>query len=99
MANGPSLAERLERLTAGDEEEQRSLLQHAETLGAVHRCDRCGKMIVEPEATAEAAAEQCDGVDADDQPAIVEAIRASGVEVGDPLSPNFCSYHAQVTSE
>jgi hypothetical protein len=70
----------------------------AERADAIYRCDVCGRPIIEVEPLVEAILEHY-GAAQDPERRLEGAIRASHLEVGDKLSPNYCSEHAQITSE
>jgi hypothetical protein len=70
----------------------------AERSGALEYCDRCRRPIIEPPTLSRALMEQY-RTGEEDRVAIEDAIRRSGLELADDFTPNFCSYHAQVTSE
>ena len=70
----------------------------AERFGALEHCDLCGRLIIEPPALSVALMERY-RTGEEDRAAFEDAIRRSGLELADDYAPNFCSYHAQVTSE
>jgi len=70
----------------------------AEAMESLRHCDVCRNPIADPEVLATTLADHY-GVDATERQRIEDALRASELETGDTLSPNYCSYHAQITSE
>jgi hypothetical protein len=80
--------------------EEGGLLSYAlaDRFGALERCDRCGRPIIEPPTLAAALADEYRTGD-EDRVAIEDAIRTSSLELGNEYAPNFCSYHGQITSE
>lgn len=70
----------------------------AASIGALHHCDVGGEPIIDLPSVADWLLDHY-GAEDERRADIEEAIRRSGLEVGDPLSPNYCSYHAQITSE
>lgn len=93
--NVPELIDGLSRSVDGG-----GLLSYAlaEGFGALERCNLCGRPIIEPPALSAALAEQY-RTGEPDRVAIEDAIRRSDLELADDYTPNFCSYHAQITSE
>ncbi len=69
----------------------------ADALESLRRCDVCQRPIVDAEVMATTLAEHY-GAD-DDRQRIEDALRSSELETGDTLSPNYCSFHGQITSE
>ncbi len=69
-----------------------------ERLGAMRGCDCCGAPIVLLDGLIEALVEHY-SLQGDERQGLERAVTASGLEFGDNLSPNYCSYHAQITSE
>ncbi|MEZ4503932.1 MAG: hypothetical protein R3C39_15015 [Dehalococcoidia bacterium] len=67
-------------------------------IDALHHCDVCQQPIIDIEVVADWLLGQY-GEPEERRADVEEALRRSGLEVGDPLSPNYCSYHAQITSE
>lgn len=80
--------------------EEGGLLSYAlaERFGALGHCDRCGRPMLEVPTLAAALVEEY-GTGDEDRLAFEDAIRRSTLEQADESSPNFCSYHAQITSE
>lgn len=70
----------------------------AERFGALGRCDRCGRPIIQAPTLAAALADDY-GVGDEDRASFEDAIRRSSLEQANESTPNFCSYHGQVTSE
>ena len=70
----------------------------AEQFGALEHCDRCGRPMVQAPTLANALAHEYH-VGEEECAAFENAIRRSSLELGDEYSPNFCSYHGQITSE
>ncbi len=81
-----------------DEDVESLVYRAARTGDALHRCDVCGRLIVEVDGTVAFLGAHY-GLDDDQRTALGEAIMRTEVETGDTLSPNYCSYHAQITSE
>jgi hypothetical protein len=69
--------------------------ERAERLGALRRCDQCMTPIVDLAALSELVAEFYGTPER--QQDVADALVRSGLEVGDPLSPSFCSIHGQIT--
>lgn len=67
----------------------------AARLRAVRYCDECGAAIVELGVLADALTRRHQA--SDRVRALKHAVARSGIEVGDLLSPNFCSRHGQIT--
>src|SRR5438270_12642685 len=65
---------------------------------SLHRCDVCRRLIVEVEGLVADLSERYQLTD-ERKLALREAIMRTGVEIGDTLSPNYCSEHGQITSE
>lgn len=65
---------------------------------AVYHCDRCGRPIIEVAALAEGLAQHW-GLDEVGRMSFEDALRRTGLELGNDFAPNFCSYHGQITSE
>ena len=82
----------------GDGEVESLIYRAARAGDALHRCDVCRRLIVEVQGTVDHLAGHYGLGDAQ-RAALEEAIMRTDVEVGDTLSPNYCSYHAQITSE
>ena len=70
----------------------------ADALGALHHCDVGGEPILDVERLADDLLKRY-GEPEERRAEVEDVIRRSGLEVGDFLSPNYCSYHAQITSE
>ena len=70
----------------------------ATSVGAVHRCDVCDTLIVGVKSLVDTLAAYY-ALDAEARLHLRNAVARSGLEIGDNLSPNYCSYHAQITSE
>lgn len=70
----------------------------AERFGALGHCDLCGRPILEVPALAGALATEY-GVGDEERLAFEDAIRRSPLEQANESTPNFCSYHGQITSE
>lgn len=64
-------------------------------LGALRRCDVCQTEIADVVELSRLLAEFYDAPDRRQH--IADALVRSGLEVGDPLSPNYCSEHGQIT--
>jgi hypothetical protein len=104
-AGGPTAAEyaklpdRLEDfttiLTTGDIAGRYRLL---DGFGLVQYCDRCRRPLVNPELLLGFAADRY-AITGEQRIGFEQEIAASGLEFGDNLSPNYCSEHAQITSE
>ena len=71
----------------------------AALLGAARSCDVCGRTIVDVSVLTEALLARYDSRDEVARRRLVDLLRRSPLETGDNLSPNYCSYHAQITSE
>lgn len=99
-ANLPdTLDELLQALESGHatDEGLRPLSYHfAASLDSVRECDVCHRPIVDAEVLATTLAEHYGD---DDRQRIEDALRSSELETGDTLSPNYCSFHGQITSE
>ncbi|HRC62946.1 MAG TPA: hypothetical protein PLX85_06955 [Dehalococcoidia bacterium] len=80
--------------------EEGGLLSYAlaERFGALEHCDRCGRPIIEVPTLATALATHY-SVGDEERLAFEDAIRRSSLEQANESSPNFCSYHGQITSE
>ena len=68
------------------------------SLGAAHRCDVCDTPIIEVKGLVDILAAYY-SLNPEGRRQLRDAIMRSGLEIGDNLSPNYCSYHAQITSE
>jgi hypothetical protein len=65
---------------------------------SLHRCDVCRKLIVEVNGVVAYLAERYQLTEGR-QLELRDAIMRTGIEIGDTLSPNYCSEHGQITSE
>lgn len=70
----------------------------ADQFGALGHCDLCGRPILQVPTFAAALASQYEVPD-ETCLAFEDAIRRSTLEQANESSPNFCSYHGQITSE
>lgn len=70
----------------------------AEQFGALGHCDRCGRPMIQAPALAVALSHEYH-LGEEESAAFEDAIRRSSLELGDEFSPNYCSYHGQITSE
>ena len=99
LANLPASAAELETaLRRGAGEEGPLTYDLADALGGMHRCDRCGRPILSVGVLVEVLGGHY-GLDDTGRYQLDDALRASGLETGSKSAPNFCSYHAQITSE
>ncbi len=98
----PDLPSSLSDLTDGLNRsvEDGGLLSYAlaDSLGALEHCDLCGRPIIQVPTLAAALAERYETGD-EDRLAFEDAIRRSPLEQANESTPNFCSYHGQITSE
>jgi hypothetical protein len=70
----------------------------ADRMGALHACDVCARPIVKIDVlVARVMAHYARGNELARR--LREALLRSPLESGDNLSPNYCSYHAQISSE
>ncbi|MGE0134172.1 MAG: hypothetical protein AB7L91_13545 [Dehalococcoidia bacterium] len=102
LSEAPDLPDSLDALVAGlsHSVEEGGLLSYAlaERFGALEHCDLCERPIIEVPTLAEAIAVEYRAGD-EERLAIEDAIRRSSLEQANESSPNFCSYHGQITSE
>ncbi|MDA1010010.1 MAG: hypothetical protein O2888_00890 [Chloroflexi bacterium] len=94
-----TLDELLEAIEMGHatDEGLRPLSYHfAASLDSVRECDVCHRPIVDADVMATTLAEH---YGTDDRQRIEDVLRSSELETGDTLSPNYYSFHAQITSE
>ena len=70
----------------------------ADELGALHHCDEGDEPILDVGRLATELLKRY-GASERRRGDLERAIRRSGLEIGDHLSPNYCSYHGQITSE
>jgi hypothetical protein len=98
----PTLPDSVPKLLEGlsHSVEEGGLLSYplAGKFGALEHCDLCGRPMIEPPALSTALMERY-RTGEENRAAFEDAIRRSGMELADDYTPNFCSYHAQVTSE
>ena len=88
----------IEAAQDGEDHAGRITYEFADRLGALRHCDVCGRPIVEITVLVGELLEHY-GLNADTGGRLEDALRRSRLEAGDTLSPNYCSYHAQITSE
>lgn len=70
----------------------------ADQFGALGHCDLCGRPILQVPAFAAALASHYEAPE-ETRLAFEDAIRRSTLEQANESTPNFCSYHGQITSE
>ncbi|MGE0228065.1 MAG: hypothetical protein AB7I38_13100 [Dehalococcoidia bacterium] len=102
LSETPSLPDSFGELVKGLSQsvEEGGLLSYAlaEQFGSLEHCDLCERPIIEVPTLAEAIAGQYGAAD-EGRLVLEDAIRRSTLEQANESSPNFCSYHGQITSE
>ena len=97
----PSLDELIAAIQADQRGENRAgplTYELAGELAALRYCDVCGRPIVGIDALTQGLLAHY-GRQGTPDARLTRALRGTHLETGDTLSPNYCSYHGQITSE